>query len=54
MKAIRFDTHTNFNKRFSKKIQLKIEDQIHELDDLKLKYKIKGLGLQTTVIKYQG
>jgi len=53
-KAIRFDNHHNLRYYFSKKIQLKIDNQVHELDDLKLKYKNRGFGIHTCVIKYQG
>lgn len=53
-KAIQFDGLRNYQYIFSKKIQIKIDKEIYELEDLKLKYKSRGFGLVTSVIKYQG
>ena len=53
-KAILFDFHQNTRFSFSKKIRLKIDDECYELDDLKLKYKSRGLLNVTIAIFYQG
>lgn len=52
-KAILFDVHRNSSYLISKKIQLKIDNQLHELDDLKLKYRSKGFLNVTIAIHYK-